>query len=242
MRSSAFLLTTIVIGLVACDAKVDRAGTNSATEAPATTDTKGKEEQERQKVRAANDPAATPLALATVQTTPGRPAAQPAASGAFEGAPTMPPGVAYGDHGATPRPSPIAAPQKNGYAQSVLPPPEKAEQKNAIDKTANADFMAGARGGPTGQAVPGIMGPRQGLANRPADNDAQPVAAPVVALDRNARYATTYRPGGAAIAAFDAAVVASFRAAKVKAPKDARRVIGMEKHGQYRLGVTVFVV
>ena len=44
------------------------------------------------------------------------------------------------------------------------------------------------------------------------------------------------------IAAFDAAVVASFRAAKVKAPKDARRVIGMEKHGQYRLGVTVFVV
>lgn len=37
-------------------------------------------------------------------------------------------------------------------------------------------------------------------------DEAPPLAAPVPKLDPNARYATTYRPGGAALAAFDSAV------------------------------------
>ena len=44
--------------------------------------------------------------------------------------------------------------------------------------------------------------------NWPAPPSADPTTttAPAAHLDPNARYATTYRPGGAALAAFDAAV------------------------------------
>jgi hypothetical protein len=42
--------------------------------------------------------------------------------------------------------------------------------------------------------------------------------------------------------ALDDAVAESFRLAKKKLAKDARAIVVMDKHGQYRLGVTVFVV
>ncbi len=206
-RSSAFLLSTIVIGLAACDSKVDRAATNSVNEAPtATADGKRKEEDEA-KGRAANDP--TPQPMGNVGTI-GHSIPHAAASGAapaMEVAPNTPGQLANGTTGSgtgkTSTATVAAAPraQLKAYAQTTPPPPPA---KTDVDKSV-VDALDPSRGGPTGGA-PAIMGPRQGnIAPRPVDVPAAPVA-PVVTLDRNARYATTYRPGGAAIAAFDAAV------------------------------------
>ncbi len=59
-------------------------------------------------------------------------------------------------------------------------------------------------------AAPGLF-PAPTATTSPPKPDAEmeraaPLAAPAAHLDPNARYATTYRPGGAALAAFDAAV------------------------------------
>jgi Ca-activated chloride channel family protein len=104
-----------------------------------------------------------------------------------------------------------------------------AEKREVAKQRAEADRLATGAGADrfaTGTSGAGaVAGPSQarfgliGLANAPAASAARPSApwenegvmaepvAPVLArLDPNARYATTYRPGGAALAAFDAAV------------------------------------
>ncbi len=192
-RSSAFLLSTIVIGLAACDSKSDRAATNSAMEAPtvAATGTVAADGKREKAGQNAKDPTAEP--------------AHAAASGAHDS--WSQPAVAFGITGpGASKPSTAtaaAAPQADlkPFLQSVPPSPAKAmeEDKGLVNG------LARPRGGQGGGA-PIAVAPRQGVVGpRPVDVPAPP-APPVVTLDRNARYATTYRPGGAAIAAFDAAV------------------------------------
>ncbi|MDB4998398.1 MAG: hypothetical protein JWM74_5830 [Myxococcaceae bacterium] len=75
---------------------------------------------------------------------------------------------------------------------------------NASKGASKYEMQAAATEAPAPMATMAAAGkPGQGYAGGPARLEEAQVA---VALDPNARYATTYRPGGAALAAFDAAV------------------------------------
>ncbi len=210
-RSSAFLAFTI-IGLAACDSKVDRAAANGVKEPPTAKDENndGKRDEEKSgKGRDPANPAPQPLGVVqtTTQTLPTTAVPHGAASAAapqFEALSegNAAPGQAYGGGGMKPATAGAAPRPKMALRPQMLPPtppPKPAE----VDSTLAADPLAQPRAG-NANGSPVVMGPQGASVNRPVD--VPPVAAPVVALDRNARYATTYRPGGAAIAAFDAAV------------------------------------
>jgi Ca-activated chloride channel family protein len=93
-------------------------------------------------------------------------------------------------------------------AGSAPPPPA------ALAATAPAPSWAAKAGGGASFGMIGILSnPTGAPAATAADGVArnaltpvQPLAQPAARLDPNARYATTYRPGGAALAAFDAAL------------------------------------
>jgi Ca-activated chloride channel family protein len=110
-----------------------------------------------------------------------------------------------------------------GHAVAAAPRPMMAAASNAVGHGAPAKQ---ARGGPspgdplTPQALVaqreaaqfgmiGLSAPAASAAPTAPwgrEGAGAPVAPPLARLDPNARYATTYRPGGAALAAFDAAV------------------------------------
>lgn len=128
-------------------------------------------------------------------------------------------------------PRAMAVPAATAYPTAPMSPPALMKKKEAAD-----DLGGMARGGAgtgTGTGTKGMgLGGGSGLAQHPLaakptspsmaqraplglplqpsfrQGAAEPVAvaAPVPKLDPNARYATTYRPGGAALSAFDAAV------------------------------------
>jgi uncharacterized protein YegL len=87
--------------------------------------------------------------------------------------------------------SPMAAPQ------AAPPPPPEAEAQSF----GMIGVMGGGAAGAT--AAGGVASPAPTAA---AKGDSYGAVARLPRLDPNARYATTYRPGGAALAAFDAAV------------------------------------
>ena len=168
-------------------AKGDAPEAAATTEAP-TTRAKGDEgelaakEKKADESKGAADPAAKPTPLAT--TIPAAPAAPAVAAQANDG--LFGPQGSSGGGGAAPgygigHGAPVAAPRALK--------PASAESKA---RGANAPFEA-----PLGGAAKGIQ--------EVAPVDA-PARAPQPKLDPNARYATTYRPGGAALAAFDASV------------------------------------
>jgi Ca-activated chloride channel family protein len=109
--------------------------------------------------------------------------------GAFAAAPRPVPAVAGGAGHAAPAKRAWGAPSPGDpLAPQALVAQHEAAQFGMIGLSA-----------PTASAAPAAPWGREGAV-------AVPVAPPLARLDPNARYATTYRPGGAALAAFDAAV------------------------------------
>jgi Ca-activated chloride channel family protein len=80
--------------------------------------------------------------------------------------------------------------------EGAMGAPASAPQPSTEAKTAALFGLIGSLSGGGGAAGRGVVGHAAGVLE----------PAPVARLDPNARYATTYRPGGAALAAFDAAV------------------------------------
>jgi len=211
LRFGALLLT--VSGLAACDAKTDAAPTTRASsdltpqQATAAPTAAAHEEQNLDgKEKGASADPASPAASAAylpraVAPAPGDPLANPSMVGqGYAGS-----GGAMANSKPA-QPTTVAPLRARAGAPMTTPPPppgkpEATEAKTTADeayrKQANANGLA--LMGPQGAPVDNLA------AKRPVDVPAQPMAQ-AVALDRNARYATTYRPGGAAIAAFDAAV------------------------------------
>ena len=105
-------------------------------------------------------------------------------------------------------PSPAPAETGAGGGSGTRGPLQKSETPTD-DK--DRGLMGQAPVHATASATAAVTLPPPSPPQRPAAGDVVPVAdvpvlAPAVKLDPNARYATTYRPGGAALAAFDAAV------------------------------------
>lgn len=202
VKPRGLLVLVAVSGLLACDAK--GGGTSASADrgnAPTTAEGRTKEEPSDGKQKA-GDPTAAPIAIPTAAAevapqagAPGSPA-QLSPIRDQEPARMAPASVGQGAGGAQ-----VANAVKPAYRTAprplAMPAPPPATVSPEADKN-----VAGLVGGTKGYA----MGPAGAAVNRPTDVPAEPAAPPVVALDRNARYATTYRPGGAAIAAFDAAV------------------------------------
>jgi Ca-activated chloride channel family protein len=136
---------------------------------------------------------------------PAQPAAafpQGLAGGTTGSSATMQEALVAGPKGgnAQPRMAPRQASSPPAYAPMTGGAPKR-PAKLAMEEDPQLD------GKRAGTAVPPqTVTPQQNGYARPADVPAEPAPPPVAVLDRNARYATTYRPGGAAIAAFDAAV------------------------------------
>jgi Ca-activated chloride channel family protein len=90
------------------------------------------------------------------------------------------------------------------------PPPVDMPASTALATATAVPQGAGGKGGNGVAQPPMVPGPgfayggQGGIGTTTSARDDAPV--PVMKLDPNARYATTYRPGGAALAAFDAAV------------------------------------
>lgn len=91
-----------------------------------------------------------------------------------------------------------AGPAANATAVAPTFHPTPSPQASAAVQTGIVGLMGHGTAGGAGSAFRGL--------NAPTTEPAATPPAPVAKLDPNARYATTYRPGGAALAAFDAAV------------------------------------
>jgi Ca-activated chloride channel homolog len=90
-------------------------------------------------------------------------------------------------------------------SQPAFAMPASGRPRTAGIVAASAAPLAGAFG-MIGLNAPAAPAAGQSAAWGPSNAIAEPVAPALARLDPNARYATTYRPGGAALAAFDAAV------------------------------------
>ena len=192
MRSRQVALISIVFGL--------SLGTSGCAKKEAAQNATASDEQPVPVELAATAPATIPAAndgkkdakdkfAEPAAPPPVRVAASPGASpasggGALEAKPTG--GMAKGESG-SPHPPAIGAPE-------FAPRGGKGPAPLAIVPTKPA---------PTTR--PADQGFARATPSTPEAEDT-PAAKPVAKLDPNARYATTYRPGGAALAAFDAAV------------------------------------
>ena len=214
--NKAVWLFVSVAAITACNANAKRSPIGTAEESATKGD--GKEE------RPAADPAAP---LATTTTPPPPPGA---AASAFAGTVDMPAddniaraksgaGTGGGGSGASHAYAAKPAPMQAGAQMDKDGVPAEARMRGGL--VATTPPMAIANGAPA---------PTQGPGNAfGASGERQ---APAAVLDRNARYATTYRPGGAALAAFDAAVT------KGSIPTTYRDLVG-DFGGRYAPSLTV---